>query len=175
MKRRFPSVSTEYQLAIHALIAFERNVAENFIGAVVERADAGTGRGSKQNGSRCDFVSTLRDPQPCSRETFAYPQSRRPRLQSRRRARIFLRARELWRYDSVRVYARVADKRASRRVPPCSRCLAYSFRTGRAVFLWGRIVGRSFVSPSFLSRPVISFIRIANRVLAGVAAGNLAD
>lgn len=40
-------------------------------------------RGSKQNGSRCDFVSTLRDPQPCfiererkrEREPFAYPPS----------------------------------------------------------------------------------------------------
>ena len=98
----------KYQLAIRALIAFERNVVENFIGTEAEAARRRKSRESKQNGSRCDFVSTLRDPQPCSiREIFAYPpvQDGVRELQSRRAAaRTFLQGRELWRYDTVRAY-----------------------------------------------------------------------
>ena len=70
-------------------------------------------RGSKQNGSRCDFVSTLRDPQPC----FIERERKRERAicistvhgcNRAAAAGIFLRGRELWRYD-IGAYMR-ADK-----------------------------------------------------------------
>lgn len=73
------SVSAGYQLAIRALIAFECNVAENFIWAKHEgasRRDGERGGGGDaedrlgRSGSRCDFVSTLRTPSRVSRSPF---------------------------------------------------------------------------------------------------------
>lgn len=68
----FLSVSAGYQLAIRALIAFECNVAENFIwarqhegaraGMRWDRGREGGGGQARESGSRCDFVSTLRTP-----------------------------------------------------------------------------------------------------------------
>lgn len=72
-----PSASAGYQLAIRALIAFECNVAENFIWARHEGASKRDWRGEGyaegrlgRSGSRCDFVSTLRTPSRALRSPF---------------------------------------------------------------------------------------------------------
>lgn len=107
-------------------------------------------RGSKQSRSRCDFVSTLRDPQPCSPRDICISTGRRSATAiARRRSNLFTTPRIMALRYRARV--RVADKWISRRRVAAPYDISSSFRAATTIsslspYIFPRIERRCFVS-----------------------------